>query len=77
MGVIKAWTTPGVSLFGIAGLTMVRAAIAGTINFDAIVVALRLEGVYLCRYRRRLFTMVSHLRQIFLDGSGRSVGRRT
>ena len=68
---IKAWATPDVSLFGIAGPTMVRAAIAGTISFDAIVVALGLERLFLWTYRRRLFTMVSqpHFVRFDLDGS--------
>ena len=66
MGVMKAWTTPDVSLFGIAGPRMARAAIADVINVDAIVVALRLEGVYLWTYRRQLFTpMVSPVSLIF------------
>lgn len=43
MGVIKAWTTPDVLLFGIAGPKMARTAIAGAINFDGIVVALIFE----------------------------------
>ena len=50
MGVMKAWTTPDVSLFGIAWPAMARAAIADAINVDAIVVALGVEGVYLWAY---------------------------
>ena len=67
---IKAWTTPDVSLFGIVGPTMARAAIAGTISFDAIVVALGLERLSLWTYRRRLFTMAGQPRFVRFDLDG-------